>query len=114
MHELAITEQIAKIANEHGEKNKASQITDLYLVIGELSTVIDDSVQFYWDLITENTLCEGAKLHFKRIPALFLCRDCGKEYSLVGGELTSCPKCQSNQMKILQGKEFHLDSINII
>lgn len=114
MHELAITEQIAKIANEHGVKNKASQITDLYLVIGELSTVIDDSVQFYWDLITENTLCEGAKLHFKRIPAVFRCRDCNKEYNLDHGELTPCPHCQSSSMDILQGKEFHLDSINII
>jgi len=114
MHELAITEQIAKIANEHGEKSKATQITDLYLVIGELSTVIDDSVQFYWDLITENTLCEGAKLHFKRIPAVFRCRDCNKEYNLDQGELTPCPHCQSSSMDILQGKEFHLDSINII
>jgi hydrogenase nickel incorporation protein HypA/HybF len=113
MHELAITEQIAKIANRHGEKNKASQITDLYLVIGELSTVIDDSIQFYWDLITENTLCEGAKLHFKRIPAVFRCRDCNKEYNLVQGELTPCPHCQSSRMDIIQGKEFHLDSIDI-
>jgi hydrogenase nickel incorporation protein HypA/HybF len=114
MHELAITEQIAKIAIKHGEKNKASKITDLYLVIGELSTVIDDSVQFYWDLITENTLCEGAKLHFKRIPAVFRCNGCNKEYGLVQGELTPCPHCQSTSMDILQGKEFHLDSINII
>lgn len=114
MHELAITEQIVKIAIKHGEKNKASQITDLYLVIGELSTVIDDSVQFYWDLITENTLCEGSKLHFKRIPAVFRCLDCSKEYHLVQGELTPCPHCQSSKMDILQGKEFHLDSINIL
>ena len=114
MHELSITEQIAEIAIKHGEKNAARQITDLYLVIGELSSVIDDSVQFYWDLITENTLCEGAKLHFKRIPALFRCLDCKTEYNLVQGELTPCPKCESIRMEILHGKEFHLDSINII
>jgi hydrogenase nickel incorporation protein HypA/HybF len=114
MHELSITEQIAAIAVKHGEKNAAQQITDLYLVIGELSSVIDESVQFYWDLITENTLCEGAKLHFKRIPALFRCLDCTTEYTLVQGELTSCPKCESSRMEIHQGKEFHLDSINIV
>jgi len=114
MHELSITEQIADIAIKHGEKNNASKITDLYLVIGELSTVIDDSVQFYWDMITENTICEGAKLHFKRIPAIFRCGDCKKEYSLVRGELRPCPYCESSQMDIIQGKEFHLDSINIL
>ena len=114
MHELSITEQIKEIAIKHGEKNAAQGITDLYLVIGELSTVIDESVQFYWDLVTKNTLCEGANLHFKRISALFRCLDCNTEYSLAQGELTPCPSCQSTRMEILQGKEFHLDSINII
>lgn len=114
MHELSITEQIAEIAVRHAEKNNAEQVTDLYLVIGELSTVIDDSVQFYWDLITDQTICKGAKLHFNRIPALFRCLDCNKEYPLSEGDLTPCPHCGSTQMEILQGKEFHLESINII
>lgn len=114
MHELSITEQIASIAIKHGEKNDAEKITDLYIVIGELSAVIDDSVQFYWDLITENTICEGATLHFERVPAKFRCKDCGVEYQMVVGELTPCPTCQSSRMEILQGKEFHLESINIV
>ena len=114
MHELSITEQIVEIAIRHGEKNAAEKITDLYLVIGELSSVIDDSVQFYWDLMTEDTICAGATLHFQRIPANFLCQECGKEYQMVDGELAPCPFCQSTKMEILQGKEFHLDSINII
>ena len=114
MHELSITEQIVEIAVRHGEKNHAQQVTDLYLVIGELSTVIDESVKFYWDLISEETICEGARLHFKRIPALFKCQDCNEEYQLLEGELTPCPQCGSTRMEVLQGKEFHLESINII
>ena len=114
MHELAITEQIADIAIRHGEQNQAQKITDLYLVIGELSTVVDDSVQFYWDLITSETICEGAKLHFNRVPAVFQCQDCGNQYGLMEGELRPCPSCQSSKMEIIQGKEFHLESINII
>jgi hydrogenase nickel incorporation protein HypA/HybF len=113
MHELAITEQIAEIAIRHGEKNRAQKVTDLYLVIGELSTVIDDSVQFYWDLVTDQTICKGARLHFNRIPALFRCLDCEKDYPLTEGQLAPCPQCGSIRMEILQGKEFHLESINI-
>lgn len=113
MHELSITEQIAEIAIRHGEENQAQKVTDIYLVIGELSTVIDDSVQFYWDLVTDKTICKGAKLHFNRIPAIFKCLDCEKEYGLSEGDLSPCPHCGSTQMKILQGKEFHLESIHI-
>ena len=114
MHELSITEQIIEIAVRHGEQNQAQQVTDLYLVIGELSTVIDESVQFYWDLISEETICKGAQLHFERVPAIFKCQDCQKEYHLVEGEMVPCPQCGSTHMEVLQGKEFHLDSINII
>ena len=113
MHELSITEQIVGIAIKHGEKNQAQQITDIYLVIGELSTVIDDSVQFYWDMISDKTICMGAKLHFNRIPAIFQCLDCEKEYRLSAGNLTPCPHCGSTKMKVIQGKEFYLESINI-
>jgi hydrogenase nickel incorporation protein HypA/HybF len=114
MHELSITQQILDIAKKHGEQNQAERITDLFLVIGELSSVIDDSVQFYWDMIAKDTICQDAKLHFVRKPAIFKCLDCGVEYNLNKGELGPCPNCQSSRMEILQGKEFHLESINIL
>jgi hydrogenase nickel incorporation protein HypA/HybF len=38
-------------------------------VIGRLASIVDDSIQFYWDMISEGTICQGAKLHFKRVPA---------------------------------------------
>jgi hydrogenase nickel incorporation protein HypA/HybF len=114
MHELSITQQILGIANKHGLKNQAEKITDLYLVIGELSSVLDDSVEFYWDMIAEGSICEGANLHFERVPAIFKCRDCSEEYHLQDGDLSPCPACQSTEMDVLQGKEFHLESINIL
>jgi len=113
MHELAITKQITEIAIRYGEQNDASKITDLYLIIGDLSSVIDDSVQFYWDIIAEDTICEGANLHFERIPAKLQCQKCGHEYTLKENEITYCPQCQSSDVRIIQGKEFQLQSINI-
>ena len=113
MHELAITEQILDIATRHGEQANAERVTDLYLVIGDLSSIIDESVQLCWDMINEGTICEGAQLHFERIPAKLKCRQCGTTYTLESGELSSCPECESVQVDVIQGKEFRLDSINI-
>jgi len=113
MHELAITQRIAEIAIRHAEENNAAHITDLYLVLGDLSSVVDDSVQFYWDIVTEGTLCEGATLHFKRIPAKLRCRECGHSYTLSDGKLSFCPQCESANVEVFQGKEFRLESIEI-
>lgn len=113
MHELPITQNILKIAVQYAEKSQARYITDIFLVIGQLSTVIDESVQFYWPIVSEGTIAEGAELHFKRIPARLQCTQCECVYMIDDGQLTVCPECESSQIEIIAGKEFQLESIQI-
>ncbi len=112
MHELSVTESVLKIACEHAKKAHATAVTDIYLVIGRLSSIVDESVQFYWDFISKDTLCEHAKLHFRREPAILLCMACQNQYELAE-ELTPCPKCGSAQVQVVSGDEFNLESIEI-
>ena len=112
MHELAVTESILEIVLRHARQAEAAHVTDIYLVIGQLSSIMDDSVQFYWDIIAKDTAAEGARLHFERLPAEFLCLDCGKSYA-PGEEILACPQCQSVRVKVVAGEEFQLDSIDI-
>lgn len=112
MHELAVTESILNIVTRHAEQSQASKVTDIHLVIGQLSSIVDDSVQFYWDIIADNTIFTGAVLHFTRIPARFQCRDCGQIYE-IPQQLTPCIKCGSINVDLLQGEEFYVESIEI-
>ncbi len=112
MHELSITESILNIAIRHAVQAEATRVTDLYLVVGQLSSIVDDSVQFYWDFVSQGTICEGAQLHFERVPAGLVCLDCAHSYTL-NGELTPCPKCGSTHVTIERGEEFRLDSIAV-
>lgn len=112
MHELSITENILEITLRHAREAGAIRVTDIYLVIGRLSSIVDDSIQFYWDFMTENTICSGAVLHFERIPARLLCLSCNQEYTL-NADLEPCPFCQSAYIKVIAGEEFHVDSIEV-
>jgi hydrogenase nickel incorporation protein HypA/HybF len=112
MHELPVTQNILDIAINHGNKNNASRILQLNIVIGQLSSFIDDSIQFYWDLISKDTIAEGAILSIKRIPAKFSCLDCNNKYNL-SPDGFECPECGSSHVEILTGKEFYLNSIDI-
>lgn len=112
MHELAVTESILDIALAHAKKAEAIQVTAINIVMGRLTTIVDDSVQFYWDIISQDTICAGAKLNFERIPAQLACLNCGNQYTLAD-ELTPCPQCQSDRVKVIAGENFHLDSIEI-
>ena len=112
MHELAVTESILNIAMKHASQAKAVHVTGLHLVVGQLSSIVDDSVQFYWDIISAGTICAGAQLHFERKPATLKCLDCDWLYALEG-ELTDCPSCHSAHIKVIAGEEFYVESIEI-
>ena len=112
MHELDVTQSILTIALDHAERAGATRVSDLYLVIGQLSSIVDDSVQFYWDIISKETICEGARLHFERVPAQMICLDCGEQYVLTGG-LSECPACASFRVRVTGGEEFRLGSIDV-
>jgi hydrogenase nickel incorporation protein HypA/HybF len=112
MHELAITESILNIASRHAQQAEASRVTDIHIVMGKLSSIVDDSVQFYWDMISEDTICAGAQLHFERRPAKMACQECGGTY-ILESELVLCPDCGSARVKVISGEEFWLDSIEI-
>lgn len=112
MHELPVTESILEIVLRHANKAEADRINKIYLVIGQLSSIVDDSVQFYWDMISEGTIAEGAELHFRRIQAEMECMNCGKRYS-PGADDLGCPHCRSIDVRVVAGEEFFVEAIDI-
>ncbi len=112
MHELSVTESILEIASSHALNANAVKVTQINLVIGRLSSIVDDSVQFYWDMLSEETICAGSILSFTRLPAILHCLTCKKDYE-IDHELTPCPLCGGYQTTIKGGEEFYVDSIEI-
>ena len=112
MHELSVTESLLKTASDYAQINNAKKVICLNLQIGDLSGIIDESVQFYWDIISEETICSKSKLNFEKVPAKFICQVCKTEF-LMGEDLRPCPNCESMDIKVIAGDEFLLKSIEI-
>jgi len=87
-------------------------VTDIHINVGLLSSIIDDSVQFYWEMIAKDTLCENATLHFNHIPAELSCENCHTTFN-IQRELIPCPSGGASRVKILSGNEFRVESIEI-
>lgn len=112
MHELAVTQSLLELAIRHAGEAQADRITDLYVVIGELSSFVDDSIQFYWDIIVQGTLAEKSKLHIRRIAAELECLECKNRFPF-NMESFFCPSCNSTNLKISTGEEFYLEAIEV-
>lgn len=113
MHELPVTQSILDIAVRHAEQAGAARITDIRLVIGQLSSIVDDSVQFYWDMIAAGTMAEGARLHFQRLPAEMRCLACGAQFALAASDDFACPQCGGSDVRVTSGEEFYVESIDV-
>ncbi len=112
MHELSITQHLVGLALKHAGAAGASRVTGLSLVIGELSTFSEDSVSFCWEFLARGTACEGARLHFRRVPAELLCLDCGAA-GVLSGDLAPCAECGSGRLRVTSGDDLVLESIEI-
>jgi hydrogenase nickel incorporation protein HypA/HybF len=112
MHELPITESLLEIALRHAEKAGAERITRLNIVVGELSSIVDDSVQFYWHIVSKDTMAEGAQLHFERVDGTLRCLACGQTFPLNHRDF-ACPACGEKKVVAVGGDDFRLDSIEI-
>jgi hydrogenase nickel incorporation protein HypA/HybF len=112
MHELAITQSVLEIVLRHAQRAGASRITAIDLVVGQLSSIVDDSVAFYWDQIARGTPAEGAQLRFRRVPARFRCRACGMEFPL-DEQNPDCPACAGVSAQLIAGDEFAVEAIEV-
>lgn len=112
MHELPVTESILSIALKHATAANARRVTDIHIVLGRFSSIVDDSVQFYWDLISQGTICQGATLHFIRVSPRMRCNDCHLEFEPEEG-IQPCPQCGGINLQLIAGDEFYVESIEI-
>jgi hydrogenase nickel incorporation protein HypA/HybF len=113
MHELPITQGILQVALDTAQQNSAQSITDICLVIGAMSSIVDDSVQFYFDILSRETAAAGARLHFRRIPATATCWHCQHQFEVIPPLAAECPVCGSAQLQVTGGREFYVESIEI-
>jgi hydrogenase nickel incorporation protein HypA/HybF len=112
MHELSIAQSLLDVAVRHAQQAGAQRITRLNLVIGELASIVDESVQFCWEMISQGTLADGAELHFESVPAQLRCMDCGCSFRLAGKQY-ACPECGERHVVAVGGDDFRLESIEV-
>ncbi len=112
MHELAITQSLLELVLEHAARAGGGRVSGVHVVSGELSGVVDDSVRFYWDAVSEGTVAAGATLHFRRVPLIFECLACGSHFAPASTTF-DCVDCGGRQVRVTSGREFRLEGIDL-
>jgi len=112
MHELSITQSILSIVLEEAKEASANKISKVNLTIGELSGIVDECVEFYFELLSKDTIATGASLTFNRVPTKLRCRNCATIFSPDNPKWV-CPNCQEPKVEIISGRECYVESIEV-
>ena len=82
------------------------------LRVGRLRQVIPDTLEFYFEFVARDSVCEGAVLEQEVIDAWLRCRPCAREWAI---EIPAfrCPTCGGSEVQIARGNEFEVESIEI-
>ncbi|HPB82776.1 MAG TPA: hydrogenase maturation nickel metallochaperone HypA [Spirochaetota bacterium] len=114
MHELSIMTSILDIVIRHAETHRAVSVKRIDLQVGELSDLIPDWMQRYFDFVSKDTIAENAQLAIEKIPAVLRCRACSHEFTLDRESWQfTCTACGSSDVEIVSGREFTVKSIEI-
>ncbi len=113
MHEMGIAEGILSSSLDAARDAGATRITTVNVTIGRLTEVMEDALQFAWEAITPETIAQDAVLQVTFVEPRSICADCGTEFDHGRYDGARCPACQGYVVRLLQGRELKIDSIDI-
>ena len=109
MHELSVSSAIVDTAVRHAAGRPVTVVT---VRIGHLRQVVPDSLAFYWDVVTRETVCEGSRLEQELVAARLACAACEREWG-IDMPVFRCPTCGGADVTVAAGDELEVESIEV-
>ena len=110
MHELKIAEDLKYIVLEAASKGNLKKVTRVNLTFGQMVQIVPDIFQFAFTECVRDTSAEGAEVTIEIVPVKMTCNECGTEFT-VKDNMFACHKCGSADLKIINGRELFVKSI---
>ena len=109
MHELSLSTAIVNTVAKHAQGRK---VTVVSLRVGQLRQVIPETLEFYFEFVARDSVCDGARLEQEVVDARLRCNACELEWEI---EIPAfrCPTCGGGDVEVASGDEFEVESIEV-
>ena len=104
MHEMGIVQSIMEILEQQAAMYQVKKIVRINLEFGALTAVMPDAVRFAFDILSKDTVADGAELDIKIIPIKVHCIDCSN-VQIMEVYQPFCPSCNSASLQIIEGRD---------
>jgi hydrogenase nickel incorporation protein HypA/HybF len=113
MHELSIISSVVESVAESLSAYPGARVIEVRLKVGALAAVVEDSLQFCYQLATEGTVLQGSRLVVHTVPVIVHCDACGADGALESLQSFRCRQCGEPASDVRQGRELEIEAIEI-
>jgi hydrogenase nickel incorporation protein HypA/HybF len=113
MHELSIVNSVVESVTESLATYPGARVLKVRLRVGVLASVVEDSLQFCWQIATEDTPLSGSKLVIHSVPITVHCEACNRDGELESLQHFCCPHCGAPATDVRSGRELEIESVEI-
>ena len=110
MHELAIMQSVVKLCEKEAAAQGFERVRGIALAVGAVSGVVPECLEEFFPIAARGSVAEGARLDIRRVPAGIECPDCGYAGDIGG---LDCPRCGGYGYRLVRGREFFIDSLEV-
>ncbi len=112
MHEYSIVQALLNQCEDIAKENKAKRVTKVVTKIGVMSGVEIHLLQTAFDTFKERTICDRAEFIIDHQKLKLHCNACETEFEV--DEITyKCVVCESLNVKVIDGEEMYLMSLEM-
>jgi len=112
MHELSLAMSMIELAEKEMKLSGSSSIISVNMLIGKLSGVEPESLEFMIGLAKKNTVLDQSVINFELVDGRGRCRSCYHDF-LIETSLPVCPECHGIAVDITAGNELRIVSMEV-
>lgn len=113
MHEYSVVQSLLEQIEGVAKENSASKVTKVVTKIGVMSGIDAHLLEVAFNTFKEDTICNEAEFVMNLQAIVIECRAC-KEISELEKIHYCCPKCQSTDIKVLEGEDMFLMQLEMV
>lgn len=112
MHELSLAESILQLIEDAAVEQKFTQVKTVWLEIGQLACVEQESLRFFFAVITEDSIARQAKLEIIEITGQAMCDQC-HQVTMIAAYHQACPQCGGYGLNVTQGDGMRIKELEV-
>ena len=122
MHEVSVVSDIVSAILRELEKYNVERVEEVVLVVGEMTSLGEEQLEFAYEIVTKGTKLEGSKLVIEQEKISVDCLECGykgevrmleSDYGEHTIPILSCPKC-NGKVKVTAGQTCRVKNLKIV